>query len=204
MGSFPIAQLREPYSAVRYIAERVDLVKALKLHHPEDEEEWSPMDICEAWARKRQFFTAKAARPDTYRAANHLLRVALDGRILLYIRPPGYFKNKGSDLSMKSFPLPPQIFSMSSYCVQSFGRRILWSNTCTTFARVSRLPLVVRQRRRPSPLQTRKKKRSSQETRTAIAKLTKNRTMTTKTTRNRKCPQGINSPFWAQIELVFL
>lgn len=47
MGSFPIAQLREPYTAVRYIAERLDLVKSFHLQHPNDEEEWSAVDICD-------------------------------------------------------------------------------------------------------------------------------------------------------------
>ena len=45
--------------------------------------------VC-CWALKRGFYTAKAARPDLYRAANHLLRLATDGRICIYFRPPGY------------------------------------------------------------------------------------------------------------------
>lgn len=47
MGSFPIAQLREPFSAVQYLAERLDLPNLLKLQHPEQDEEWSAMDICD-------------------------------------------------------------------------------------------------------------------------------------------------------------
>lgn len=52
--------------------------------------EWSPLDICEAWALKRGYFTAKASRPDTFRAANELLRMALDGRLCLALRPRRY------------------------------------------------------------------------------------------------------------------
>lgn len=52
--------------------------------------EWSPLEICEAWALKRGYLTAKASRPDTYRAANELLRMALDGRLCLSLRPRGY------------------------------------------------------------------------------------------------------------------
>jgi len=48
-----------------------------------------------AWALKRGFLTAKACRPDVYRAANHILRLALDGRINLSLRPPGFTANKG-------------------------------------------------------------------------------------------------------------
>jgi hypothetical protein len=48
-----------------------------------------------AWAMKRGFITARAARPDVYRAANHILRLALDGRINLSLRPPGFTAEKG-------------------------------------------------------------------------------------------------------------
>lgn len=47
MGSFPIAQVREPFSTVQYIAERMDLPKLLKLQHPEGDDEWSAMDVCD-------------------------------------------------------------------------------------------------------------------------------------------------------------
>lgn len=96
MGSFPIAQVREPFSTVQYIAERMDLPKLLKLQHPEGDDEWSAMDVCDGWAQKRGFITAKAARLDSYRAANHLLRMALDGKICLCLYPPGYASKKES------------------------------------------------------------------------------------------------------------
>jgi hypothetical protein len=47
MGSYPIAQLREPFSVVQFLAERLDLVKLLKLQHPEKEETWSAFDVCD-------------------------------------------------------------------------------------------------------------------------------------------------------------
>ncbi|CAF0727626.1 unnamed protein product [Brachionus calyciflorus] len=98
-GIYPIAQLQEPYSSIRYLAERVNAIDILKLKHPtethaEKEAEWSPLDICEAWALKRGFFTAKASRPDTYRAANELLRMALDGVLCLSLKPKNYSKDK--------------------------------------------------------------------------------------------------------------
>ena len=90
-GMYPISQLREPYTTVGYLMARYpDLIDMLKLKHPNEEAEWSPFDLSEAWALKRGFYTAKAARPDLYRAANHILRLATDGRICLYFRPPGY------------------------------------------------------------------------------------------------------------------
>lgn len=90
LGSYPIAQLREPYATIKYLAERVNLPELLNVKHPEGDEEWSAIDICDAWALKRGFQTAKTARPDTYRAANSILRMALDGKITMHLTPPGY------------------------------------------------------------------------------------------------------------------
>lgn len=98
-GIYPISQVREPYSTINYLAERLDLPKLLRVK-PLDEDvnektfKWSAMDICESWAEKRGFVTAKAARLDAYRSANNLLRMALDGRICLCLYPKGYVKNK--------------------------------------------------------------------------------------------------------------
>eukprot|EP00177_Eucheuma_denticulatum_P006295 GFKZ01011483.1.p1 GENE.GFKZ01011483.1~~GFKZ01011483.1.p1 ORF type:complete len:695 (+),score=98.00 GFKZ01011483.1:210-2294(+) len=102
-GMYPIAQVREPYAAIKYLAERVPLVDILKLDKEikgleEDHEEpgyvsetgWTAWKICEAWALKRGFRTAKAARLDVFRAANNILRLALDGRIVLATVPEGY------------------------------------------------------------------------------------------------------------------
>ncbi|ETN58214.1 mmr1/hsr1 GTP binding protein [Anopheles darlingi] len=96
MGSYPIAQLREPYASIRFLAERIDLPQLLSLKHPENDEqsEWSAIDICDAWALKRGFLTAKTSRPDTYRAANSILRMALDGKITLSLKPHGFHQQR--------------------------------------------------------------------------------------------------------------
>ena len=103
MGCFPIAQLREPYSTVGFLSQRIPVHLMLRLEHPNQEgntvveHKWSAYDICEAWALKRGFLTARAARPDVYRAANHLLRMALDGRTLcLAFYPPNYTQELNS------------------------------------------------------------------------------------------------------------
>lgn len=99
MGCFPISQLREPYTAIGFLAERINLVRLLRLQHPEGDTEttWSAYDICEAWAEKRGFLTARTGRPDIYRAANHMLRMALDGRtIRLSFYPPNYHQHEPS------------------------------------------------------------------------------------------------------------
>lgn len=97
LGSFPIAQLRVPNASIRFLAERVDLVDLLKIIHPEGPKAdvWSAIDICEGWAIKRGFLTSKAARPDVSRAANNILRMALEGQISLCLLPPGYNANEG-------------------------------------------------------------------------------------------------------------
>ncbi|CAH0404078.1 unnamed protein product [Chilo suppressalis] len=94
MGSYPIAQLREPYTTIRYLAERLDLPKLLRIAHPDNDDTWSPRDICDGWAKKRGYLTAKAARLDTYRAANSILRMALEGKICIWLRPPGFSEKK--------------------------------------------------------------------------------------------------------------
>ncbi|KAH3803047.1 guanine nucleotide-binding protein-like 1 [Dreissena polymorpha] len=98
-GIFPIAQVREPFSVVGYLAQRLDLPKLLKLK-PVDEDadprnhKWTPLDVCESWAQQRGFYTAKAARLDGNRGANNLLRLAVEGRLCLCLFPPGYTKKK--------------------------------------------------------------------------------------------------------------
>lgn len=110
MGCFPIAQLREPFSAVQYIAQRLDIPAILGLKHPEKDQAWSAIDICEAWAINRGFQTAKAGRADTGRAANHLLRMALDGRTLcLAFYPENFVRDEST---WKQHPLIPAILTL--------------------------------------------------------------------------------------------
>lgn len=96
MGSYPIAQLREPYGPLRYLAERVNLVGILNLRDSDVDsfDEWSPISMCDAWATQRGFLTARSARPDTARAANNILRMALDGKIVMSLRPEGFFEKE--------------------------------------------------------------------------------------------------------------
>lgn len=91
IGSYPIAQLREPFASIKYLAERIDLIKALNIRV---DGLWSATEICDAWALQRGFLTAKAARPDTNRAANSILRMALSGQITLCLFPPGFVANE--------------------------------------------------------------------------------------------------------------
>ncbi|KAM4600794.1 guanine nucleotide-binding protein-like 1 [Polymixia lowei] len=102
-GIYPVSQLQEPYSSVGYLCERTPFLSVLKLRHPSllekpahladqgsEDLTWTAWDVCEAWAERRGYKTAKAARNDVYRAANSLLRLAIDGRMCLCLRPTGY------------------------------------------------------------------------------------------------------------------
>lgn len=87
IGSYPVTQLREPLASVQYLAERVDLIKTLNVGV---DNPCSAMDICDAWASVRGFLTAKTARFDTNRAANHILRMAVTGQIVFSLLPVGF------------------------------------------------------------------------------------------------------------------
>ncbi|KAG0262582.1 Guanine nucleotide-binding-like protein 1 [Linnemannia exigua] len=94
-GMFPIAQVQEPYSVIQYLAERVNIPRLLKLEPPPTYVigpfRWSAFGICESFGLQRGFMTAKTSYPDAYRAANAMLQMANDGRILLSFKPPGFF-----------------------------------------------------------------------------------------------------------------
>lgn len=87
-GLYPIAQVREQYSSINYVAQRVNLVGILNIQLPEEYNEWSAWVICEAYANKMKYVTQKNSRPDVYRAGNEILRMIFDGKILFAIEPP--------------------------------------------------------------------------------------------------------------------
>ena len=98
-GNTPIAQAREPFATVRYLAEAgvhpaLPAAYALLLRDAGEGSctqagAWSPYALCEALAVKRSFLT-RGGRPDVFRAANRILRDALAGKnIRLAFVPPG-------------------------------------------------------------------------------------------------------------------
>ncbi|GMF25321.1 unnamed protein product [Phytophthora lilii] len=89
-GSFPIAQTREPFSAVRFIAENCvpHLHEVYKLKPVEEDDEWwCPYTLCEAYAQLRGF-RVKGGKLDVHRAANTLLRDTLNGKKVVLSFPP--------------------------------------------------------------------------------------------------------------------
>eukprot|EP01130_Rhizamoeba_saxonica_P000738 TRINITY_DN10664_c0_g1_i1.p1 TRINITY_DN10664_c0_g1~~TRINITY_DN10664_c0_g1_i1.p1 ORF type:complete len:612 (-),score=154.08 TRINITY_DN10664_c0_g1_i1:113-1948(-) len=85
-GLYPIAQAREPYSSVQFIAERIPLEEVYKLEKLDPGCPWSAWDICESYAEQRGFYV-KRGRPDAYRAGNQILRDHLEGRVVMYFLP---------------------------------------------------------------------------------------------------------------------
>ena len=79
----------------------------------------SDQHFISAWALKRGFLTAKAGRPDVYRAANNLLRLSVDGRLCLCMRPPNYTAQKG--IHIASFVRGRRQASTSVRFVQSLS-----------------------------------------------------------------------------------
>ena len=104
-GCFPIAQTRDPYSAVRLLAEVVPLERVYRLRPPpldergeftygdgEEEEaaagwQWTAWSICEAFAWQKGFRNRHGVL-DLYRAANAICRDALEGRVVMFTLPP--------------------------------------------------------------------------------------------------------------------
>lgn len=94
-GIYPIAQVREPYSAITYLSQFVPVEGIYKLEPPEQEFdydpekgeiEWSAWRICEAYAAKRGYHN-RQGRLDVHRAGREILFDVIDGRIVLYFLP---------------------------------------------------------------------------------------------------------------------
>jgi ribosome biogenesis GTPase A len=88
-GLFPLAQVREPYSAIRTLAEQVpvSLEETFHLTFPSEEDhgqlsdrngEWSPYALCVAYAVKKGYMN-KGGAPNVHRASYEILRDCVDG-----------------------------------------------------------------------------------------------------------------------------
>jgi ribosome biogenesis GTPase A len=107
-GLYNIAQVREPYTSVQFLAERLAVEKIYGLQLPPGgkraeaasaqtrrveltaslaESRWSAWLLCEAYAQKRGYRTRNGGL-DTYRAGNEILRDAHIGRCVLHFLPP--------------------------------------------------------------------------------------------------------------------
>ena len=94
-GLFPIAQIREPFSAVRLLAHSLDLVHMYNLHPQADamaEEEGghlSPLGFCLALAERKGYAIARGKGSlDPHRAGLEVLKDCVDGAVCLAFAPP--------------------------------------------------------------------------------------------------------------------
>ena len=88
VGNYPVSQLREPFSALAFLAQRLNLPKAYGLRYPYDPDEmpcpeqsnhqWTAFELAEALALKRGY-TLKGGSLDVYRAGKSVLAEALRG-----------------------------------------------------------------------------------------------------------------------------
>eukprot|EP01105_Mastigella_eilhardi_P023655 TRINITY_DN6003_c0_g1_i1.p1 TRINITY_DN6003_c0_g1~~TRINITY_DN6003_c0_g1_i1.p1 ORF type:complete len:498 (-),score=122.79 TRINITY_DN6003_c0_g1_i1:259-1698(-) len=68
-GLYPLPHMREPYTALRYVAEHLPLEDIYKLHEHRTDPDvpWSPLSLAEAFAKKSGYVTGKAGRPDVHK-----------------------------------------------------------------------------------------------------------------------------------------
>lgn len=90
-GLYRVSQIRECYSAVRFVGERLDLPKLYNLKLDEDDygDEWSPYSFLGSLADKRGFtIRGVGGAPDIHRAGLDFINDVCDGIILLCFPPP--------------------------------------------------------------------------------------------------------------------
>eukprot|EP01064_Diplonema_japonicum_P008813 TRINITY_DN1624_c0_g1_i2.p1 TRINITY_DN1624_c0_g1~~TRINITY_DN1624_c0_g1_i2.p1 ORF type:complete len:612 (+),score=125.17 TRINITY_DN1624_c0_g1_i2:47-1837(+) len=102
MGSFALAQNREPYSAVHYLGQRLPLERIYHMQRPrsaDPEDGWSGWALCESYAEKNGMFLNRGRGiPDCYRAGQAIIKEAVNGILVLYFLPP----------PIDTKPLPPK------------------------------------------------------------------------------------------------
>jgi ribosome biogenesis GTPase A len=114
-GVVPLAQVREPFTAVRFLGEHLEVERLYGLAPPRDEVEdmmeaaggvgegasrgaamseaaacyvWSPLSLCEQLAEKRGYYIAKTGRLDAHAAGREILYDSQDGVLPLWWLPP--------------------------------------------------------------------------------------------------------------------
>jgi ribosome biogenesis GTPase A len=90
-GLYPIAQIRETFSAIRFAGERVDLPRMynLKLNVDDYGDHWSPYAFLGCLADKRGYtLQMGGGAPDMHRAGLETINDICDGIILICFPPP--------------------------------------------------------------------------------------------------------------------
>eukprot|EP00939_MAST-03C_sp_MAST-3C-sp1_P000082 g82.t1 len=91
-GIAPLAQIQQPFDAVRFLAERFPIPLRYGFKFPEEDEDeyWtSPHALCEAFACKKKWMLSKSkGRFDVHRAALEIVRDCANGVLLVCFEPP--------------------------------------------------------------------------------------------------------------------
>jgi len=89
-GLYPIPQIRETYTAIRFLAEHLPLEKLYRLVLDEDDygSEWSAHAYCGALADQKGYSLARSSGPDMHRAGLEIIRDCVDGYLILAFQPP--------------------------------------------------------------------------------------------------------------------
>ena len=95
-GLVPLAQVREPYTSVRFLAERLPIERWYGLTrntggasaaYDDEETQWTAFSLCEALAWKRGLLHARSGRPDAHAAGRMILQDVVDGICPLSLWP---------------------------------------------------------------------------------------------------------------------
>ncbi|CAD7966458.1 unnamed protein product [Amoebophrya sp. A25] len=108
-GLVPIAQIRESYSAIRFLASQLPLDRIYSLEFPDWAREegggqagendinedtsrtslsWTPALLLESYAEKKHYTLARSGSPDIHRAGLEIIRDCVDGVVCWRIPPP--------------------------------------------------------------------------------------------------------------------
>jgi ribosome biogenesis GTPase A len=87
-GVIAIAQIREPYTALRVLGEMLPIEQMYGLSLPRDEDAWSPLLFAETLATKKGMMLARTGRPDGHSAGRQVLYDAQDGVLPVAWLPP--------------------------------------------------------------------------------------------------------------------
>ena len=91
MGLYPIAQIREPFSAIRFVYEYLKLDRLYNLKKPDwydASDTWSPEMLCEALAEKKGYMLSRGGAPDIQRAGLEIMKDIVDGVVCMRFDPP--------------------------------------------------------------------------------------------------------------------
>ena len=91
-GIFPTPQIRETFSAIRFLLERLDLCRLYNLRidpgDVEDVSKISPYEFLGFLADKKGYHVTRGGEPDMHRAGLEIIKDTVDGVVLVAFLPP--------------------------------------------------------------------------------------------------------------------